>query len=47
MFVYYLPLCGVENLFDTFNLKRLSGGVGLTPKNYTLIFMMFSKIVLY
>ena len=47
MFVFYLPLCGLENLYDAFNFKTLSGGVGLAPKNYTLILVMFSKIVLY
>ena len=37
----------MENLYDAFNLKTLSGGVGLAPKKYTLIVVMFSKIVVY
>ena len=39
-----LPLSDVKNLYFAFNLTTLPGGVGLAPKNDTLIVVMFSRV---
>ena len=39
-----LPLSDVKNLYFAFNLTTLPRGVGLAPKNDTLIVVMFLRV---